>query len=250
MDRRGGVSRRRGGAARGGGPCRARCAGWPRRARGGAGAQNAGSVSLTAARRASSAGGPSLDGHDDGGDDVAPLVVGRAGDGDVEDAATVAQRRLDRLRPHVLAARDDEVAGAARRRAAGRRRASARCRRSPASRRRRGRRCRRGRRAAASGRAGGSAPSSSMRTSTPSSGRPSYTTPLPVSVMPYVVTTFGGRSAGGAAPPRTIVRKIAGSMRRSAVGDERHVGGADAGHEHRVEAGQHRQRRRQRPSPG
>ena len=30
-------------------------------------------------------------------------------------------------------------------------------------------------------------------TSTPSSGTPSYTTPLPVSVMPYVVTTFGGQ---------------------------------------------------------
>ena len=56
-----------------------------------------------------------------------------------------------------------------------------------------------------------------MRTSTPSSGTPSYTTPLPVSVMPYVVTVFGGRSAGGRLPPSTIVRKIDGSIRRSAV---------------------------------
>src|SRR3954469_14681082 len=40
-------------------------------------------------------------------------------------------------------------------------------------------------------------PCSSMSNSTPSSGRPSYTTPLPVSVMPYVVTTLAGRSSGG-----------------------------------------------------
>src|SRR5581483_2309268 len=57
----------------------------------------------------------------------------------------------------------------------------------------------------------------SMRTSTPSRGTPSYTTPLPVSVMPYVVTTFVGREGGGAAPPSTIVRNSAASIRRNAV---------------------------------
>src|SRR4051812_35607768 len=36
--------------------------------------------------------------------------------------------------------------------------------------------------------------------------------------MPYVVTTFVGSTAGGAAPPSTIVRNTDGSIRASAVG--------------------------------
>ena len=86
-------------------------------------------------------------------------------------------------------------------------------------------------------------------TSTPSSGRPSYTTPLPVSVMPYVVTAFAGRSAGGAAPPSTIVRNDRRVDAAQRGGDERDVGGADAGDEHRLEARQHRERRRQDHRP-
>ena len=49
--------------------------------------------------------------------------------------------------------------------------------------------------AAASGSGCGSHRPTSTRTSTPSSGRPSYTTPLPVSVMPYVVTTLSGSAS-------------------------------------------------------
>ena len=41
--------------------------------------------------------------------------------------------------------------------------------------------------------------------------------PLPVSVMPYVLTTLHATAAGGRAPPSSTVRKAPGSMRASAV---------------------------------
>src|SRR5438477_12982737 len=68
-----------------------------------------------------------------------------------------------------------------------------------------------------------------MRTSTPSRGTPSYTTPDPVSVMPYVVTTLAGSCSGGAAPPRTMMRNNAESIRLSAVAtNETSVAPADS----------------------
>src|ERR1700683_1703980 len=54
--------------------------------------------------------------------------------------------------------------------------------------------------------------------STPARGAPSQTTPLPVSVRPYVVTTFPARSLGGAEPPSTTVWKAEAVTRASAVG--------------------------------
>ncbi len=48
-----------------------------------------------------------------GGDDLAPLRVVGAGDGDVGDVRVGPQDGLDRLRPHVLAAGDDQIAATA-----------------------------------------------------------------------------------------------------------------------------------------
>ena len=70
------------------------------------------SRSLTAARRSSSVGG-SPAGHDERRDDLAPLGVGPADDGDVGDRRVRGQHGLDRLGPHVLAAGDDQVAAPA-----------------------------------------------------------------------------------------------------------------------------------------
>ena len=51
-----------------------------------------------------------IDRHDEGGDELTPLLVGRSADRDVGHRRVLAQDRLDRFRPHVLAAGDDQVA--------------------------------------------------------------------------------------------------------------------------------------------
>ena len=168
------VSRRRGGAARGGGPCRARCAGSPRRARARRGAQNAGSVSLTAARRSSSVGGPPVDGHDDGRDDVAPLVVGRAGDRrrratPRRSRSTASTGSGQTFSPPVMIRSPARPSTCSRPSSSQRPRSPVASHPSASS----GVGCRRGRPAAASGRAGGSRRRRRCATSTPSSGRPS-----------------------------------------------------------------------------
>ena len=151
-------TRRRGGAARGGGPCRARCAGSSRRAPGAAGHRTAPASALTASRSVVERRRAAGRRHDDGRDDLPPLVVRRtavtatsttpgrsrstASTGSGQTFSPPVMMRSP-ARPVDVQAPVVEPAG--------------RCRRSPTSRRRRAGRCRRGRRAAASDRGGGSA---------------------------------------------------------------------------------------------
>ena len=153
----------------------------------------------------------------------APLVVGCAGDGDVGDARWPRSTRSTgsghTFSPPVMI-RSSRRPCTSRRPSAVQRRG----RRWRASRRRRSGRCRRGSHAAASDR-GPRSRRRVDRTSTPSSGRRRRRRRCRSRSCRTWSTPFGGRSAA-APPPSTITRNRAGSMRASAVGDERDERGA------------------------